>query len=89
MLVSSELGETERQRENERETERKDETLRLVLVLRQGLQFGDLSDAFGNSVSKQQLGSHFEVLRMLDELESCHCFLTCAQLLLTQRMIHG
>lgn len=55
-----------------------------MLVLRRGLEFGDLTDAFGNSLSEEQLGTHLQVLWVFKEPESYHSFLTCAELILTE-----
>lgn len=49
------------------------------------LQTGDVSDALGHALPKEQLGAHFQVLGMLDEPETHHCLLPCAELLLERK----
>lgn len=51
-------------------------------VLGDGLQLGDVADAFGHALSEEQLSSHLQVFWVLEELEHDNCFFPCPQLLL-------
>lgn len=54
----------------------------LVVVLGGGQEAVDVADAFGHPLSEEQLGTHTEVLRVLDEAEAHHSPFPCTQLLL-------
>lgn len=57
------------------------------LVLVDGLQPGNMADAFGYALSEEHLSSHLQVFWVLDKLEEYHCFLPSPQLLLIHSCI--
>lgn len=56
----------------------------LVMVLRGWQKTGDMADAFGDSLPKEQFSAQTQILRVFDEVETNDGPLTCTQHILQQ-----
>lgn len=61
----------------------------VVLVLERLQQAADVTDAFGDPLPEQKLGTKSQVLGMFDETETDHSSLTGTELLLQDRDAHS